>query len=891
MAAPEVAAALLWDGARRARAAGQDGAVLKLARLALKLEPPRGEELSALVEALYVRGAVSEALPLARALASEVSFADDAERAERALLTLAELAESGRRAGAARSRRCGGSSPSGPSRRWPPSGWRRSSRAPTPGPGSPFSGATPSGLPARIAPRGGCAGWRGAPGRSWATWSWRSGCSSARRSWPTSPSRSTSSWRALLRGAGRAQDLMTQLAVVAGQHREVGQLPESISALEEAADLAESSGRVDEALSTLDSTREMLEEEKNLLLAARVERRRAELLRDARLDLAATEAALEKSFSLSGELYTARLGAALARQRDDARAEARWLLRAEPLCESPRERAAVLLELARLYGGPLANAEGAESSLREALRLQPANAEAAALLEKQLVREGRLGDLAAFREEEAGREADPDHRVALLLEAAALYRERAGRPHDAAAALLAARAVRPDDLALTAQVAELLHESGHAEDASEFDAILLEADPFRARVFDRHAAFLERAGDFQGLATLLLRRAQRQDGVRGGAQLPGRRRRLPPGGRPRARAALRGPGVRVRARERRGLPRSCASAPRGTCAAWRNCWPPAPACCRPRRPRRCCASAPSASSPRGSCSRRPPPTTTCWPWRGTTWRRSPPGRSWPRARAGRWPPSPTTGACSPPAASPCPCRCACAPNCGSATPPWAAAPCATPRTPSRRWLSWIRTGRRAGRPSRCWPRCTPAPRTSRACSAPRCGWPGRRRRTSPRRSSAAPPISSRIRATRWTRSSRWRSCAPRSRASSTAPPRGCARWGASATCWICTSAAPRPPEARARRSCCWRRRRWPRRSCPIPPAPLNTRPGRARPRPRTRACSTSWPRRSAAEATPPAWPRRWTSCSPWPGTPTTRRRCASSARGWRERPGTRPPRC
>ena len=46
----------------------------------------------------------------------------------------------------------------------------------------------------------------------------------------------------------------------------------------------------------------------------------------------------------------------------------------------------------------------------------------------------------------------------------------------------------------------------------EFDALLLEEDPFREPSFRRHSEFLREEGESQELAALMLARAQRQSG-------------------------------------------------------------------------------------------------------------------------------------------------------------------------------------------------------------------------------------------------------------------------------------------------------------------------------------------------------------------------------------------
>jgi hypothetical protein len=246
--------------------------------------------------------------------------------------------------------------------------------------------------------------------------------------------------------------------------------------------------------------------------AAAFERRRAELLRDAKLDLNAAQTALEKSFELHKSLETARAGAALAHRRADAETEADWIERSVDLLVTPHERARALLELAALFEGPLHAGPQAEAALTEALRLDPTLDEAERRLVALFEREGRPGELAAHYEESAQKAADPRARTQLLLRAARLYRDAANQPDAAASALLAARAASPDDLDLTAQCADLLFQMGRAHEAAEFDSLLLETDPFRSRIFERHVAFLAEANDHQALAVLMIRRAERQTG-------------------------------------------------------------------------------------------------------------------------------------------------------------------------------------------------------------------------------------------------------------------------------------------------------------------------------------------------------------------------------------------
>src|SRR5262249_2421568 len=153
-------------------------------------------------------------------------------------------------------------------------------------------------------------------------------------------------------------------------------------------------------------------------------------------------------------------------------------------------RAALHLALARLHADALASPDEAEAAARAALAEVPRHAEAEPLLEALLEREARHADLAAYLEEAAGHTPDAAGRAALLGGAADPHRGPAARPDAAVVALLAARAATPDDLPLTRTLADLLHQTGRAPDAADFDAALLAADPLLPGVFERHRAFL-----------------------------------------------------------------------------------------------------------------------------------------------------------------------------------------------------------------------------------------------------------------------------------------------------------------------------------------------------------------------------------------------------------------
>ncbi|WNG61080.1 flagellar hook-length control protein FliK [Archangium gephyra] len=506
------AAALLREGAAHARTAGDMARALDFARRAHALVPARDAQLAELAELLFLQGDVKEALPMQEQLAAAADFSTEPERAEKAWLRLGALAEKlgdSRRAASAYKRllaeiplnavavhrlaallekdepRAAFDVLVAHARALPPSEETAqrlvslSERA--------RDSLADSTLAASLLVRA---------------------AEMAEEPLPLHQSLST-----LYRNAGRVPELMAQLQVVASLSQEEGDLDGAISACSEHALLAEEAGRVDESLRSLEALCFLLEKEDRRDEAADCERHRAEMLRDAKLDLPAAEVALERAFTLSEQLDTARMGIELAVRRDDTAAEARWLERALPLLSGTRaqgEKAPWLLRLAKLYLGVLGDSEKAEGFLREALHLDRSLQEAESLLCELLEREGRVAELAAWFEESASFEQDADRRALLLLRAATLYRERAGRPEAAIVALLAARAAVPDDLGITRQAADLLQEMGREADAAEFDALLLESDPFQEPLYSRHRAWLTETADTQALAALMLRRAQKQ---------------------------------------------------------------------------------------------------------------------------------------------------------------------------------------------------------------------------------------------------------------------------------------------------------------------------------------------------------------------------------------------
>jgi tetratricopeptide (TPR) repeat protein len=506
---PSEAVVLLREGAAYARGAKDLDRALKLARRAHGLVPAKGAELADLAELLYLRGDVKEALPLQESLAKAADFTAAPEQAEAVYLRLGELAE---RAGDARRA---------------VSAYRRllSER--------PLCEVAVQRLAALLEkdePRAAfdvlVAHARALPpcedtSRRLVVLSERARASLAdinvaaallarAAEMAEAPLPLHRQLAGLYRDAGRTLELMAELRVVALLALDAGDVDLAIASYVEEARLAEDTGRLDEALRSLGALRDLLASKGKPAAAAAYERRRAELLRDAKLDLAEAEASLERAFSLSKDLWTAQMGASLAERRADAAAEARWLERALPLQPDVKEQGALLLRLARLHLEGLADAAKAESFLRDALHRDRFLKDAETLLAELLERDGRLAELAGWYEECALEESEAPRRSLLLQRAAAIYRDRAGRPDAAAAALIAARAASPDDLELTAQAAELLHEVGRAADAADFDAILLEADPFREPVFTRHRAWLVETEDRQALAGLMLHRAEHQ---------------------------------------------------------------------------------------------------------------------------------------------------------------------------------------------------------------------------------------------------------------------------------------------------------------------------------------------------------------------------------------------
>lgn len=520
------AAPVLREAAALARRADDATAELKLLRIAHVLLPAVGDDLARLADALYLQGAVKEALPLQRQVAEATSFEDTPELAERAWLRLADLAEQAedfQQAEAA---------------------LRRVTQE------RPLSAQAVERLAALVGMRDAKAGFElrarfaESLSRSPRTESLlielareahrvhhdvdaavRLFGKAAEASDAPLPVREEAA--AMLREAGRTAELMSELHELAQLHVVAGAIDAALAAWDEETRLAEGAGRIDDALRTLTAMAELCEEEAWTDDAARQHLRRAELLRDTKLDLAGAAEALEKAWTLDARADVAEQGVALARRRADREAEIDWLERRLKHLAGPKPRAEAFVQLARLHLGlpadgaadvaaaPMLAPDQAEAALKEALRLDTATPGAEGMLLALFERQGRVGDVAAYYEDAAGRAASGQERAALLLRAAALYKDQAGRPHDAAAALLAARAADPDDASLTARVADLLVELGRRQDAADFDALLLESDPFHPS-FARHKEFLADTEDDLGLAALLSRRAERLTGAEAG---------------------------------------------------------------------------------------------------------------------------------------------------------------------------------------------------------------------------------------------------------------------------------------------------------------------------------------------------------------------------------------
>ncbi len=522
---PAEAAATLREASKLAALQEDTKLELRLMRGAHVLQAAKGDDLQRLAELLYLQGAVREALPLQQSLAGSVSFHEAPDVAERVWLRLADLAEQvGNEALAESSLR----------------------RVVTE---RPLNGNAVERLAALVAlkdPRAGFelrARWTETLSRSERTaellLELAREAIRAHRDVETStrlygkaagasehPLPVRLELAEVLRNAGRTGELMAELAEIAQLELTTGDLEGALAAWDEEARLAEGSGRIDDALRTLSAMADVCSEEGRVEEAGRHLIHRAELLRDSKLDLGGAMQSLERAWEYAPSLHLAREGLALSRRRSDPDSEIDWLERVLALL-SGGEQAIAFVQLARLHlglpaesGGDVATApmlapDQAEAALQRALSIMPSLGEAEHMLLALYERQDRVGDIAAWYEAAATRTTEPTQRAELLIKAAQLYKDRAGRPHDAAAALLAARSANPDDLSLTTRVADLLIELGRRQDAADFDALLLEADPFHPS-FTRHAAFLIETGDDLSLAAVLSRRAEASTGEEAG---------------------------------------------------------------------------------------------------------------------------------------------------------------------------------------------------------------------------------------------------------------------------------------------------------------------------------------------------------------------------------------
>lgn len=519
---PHEAALALREGVALARGQGDMGRALRLARKAHQKEAARGAQLLELADLLYVHGALQEALPLQQNVCAELSFDDNPDVAEAALLRLADLAEAlNDHALAEKS-------------------LRRLHQE------RPLNRAAVERLAALLeddSPRealGLLADY--ALSLSPGPHTQELLVSLARRAYAqvadvelaskllakavsNAPSEiALREERAqLLRDAGRPGELMVELLEIAQAKLSKHDVEGALKAYEEESVLAENLSRTDDALRTVIAMAELCEDEGMATEGAMHWRHAAELQRDAKLDLDAAQAALEKSWELEHQLDTARMGVALAQRRSDREGEIDWLERTLDGVGGPKDRAIAFYQLARLHLGlsadgqsyehaPLLAPDQAESALRQALQLIPQFIDAEELLLWLLERTGRIVEMAGYFEETAMRTPQGAARAQLLLKAASLYKDRANKPHEAAAALLAARAARPDDDALTGTVADLLHDLGRPSDAADFDAVLLEKNPLHP-AYGRHLKWLTQTDDVQALAALLSSRAQKLKGT------------------------------------------------------------------------------------------------------------------------------------------------------------------------------------------------------------------------------------------------------------------------------------------------------------------------------------------------------------------------------------------
>ncbi|MBX7114119.1 MAG: flagellar hook-length control protein FliK [Myxococcaceae bacterium] len=520
--APHEAAEALREGVALAREQGDVARALRLARKAHAKDAARGDELVDLADLLYVHGALNEALPLQQAVCAELSFEDNPEAAEAALLRLADLAEALNDNTLAEKslRRLHKERPLNRA-----AVERLASLIEEASPREALGLLSDYGLSLSASPRTqellvslARRAYMQVADVELASTLWSKAIAGAPEDVSLREERAQ-----LLRDAGRPGELINALLDIAQTRLTKGDVEGALKAYEEEAVLAESLSRTDDALRTVIAMAELCEDEGMVSESAMHWRHAAELHRDAKLDLDAANDALEKSWELEHQLDTARMGVALAQRRSNREGEIDWLERTLEGVGGPQDRAVAFYQLARLHLGlsaegqtyehaPLWAPDQAEAALRQALQWVPHFTDAEVLLLWLLERTDRIVEVAAYFEDAAMRAPTPAEKAQLLLKAAALYKDRAQKPHEAAAALLAARAARPDDDTLTATVADLLYDLGRPNDAADFDAILLEKNPLHAS-YARHLKHLVHTGDVQGQAALLSSRAQKLEGA------------------------------------------------------------------------------------------------------------------------------------------------------------------------------------------------------------------------------------------------------------------------------------------------------------------------------------------------------------------------------------------
>jgi tetratricopeptide (TPR) repeat protein len=513
-------AQLLREAASIADTHSEAELTLKLLRKAHTLEPATGDQLETLAQALYLKGAMAEALPLQQALAAQASFDDAPDVAEQRLLRLADLAlqledkplaeRTLRRVvterplnGDAVERLAGLVAPQ------EALGLRArhlESLSPSP----------------RIAARLQQLAEEARALRDAETAVRLLGAAAASTEQPLAVKELLVTW---LREDERDDSLSSALLEVAQLRLVGGDVAGALTAYSEEATLCERLGRVDDALRTYTAMADVCSDEGLDEEAAESLLKKAHLLRDAKLDLVGAAEALDAAWSLTRSPAIAEEAGALAKRRNDREAQVDWLERTFSSLVEPSARSHGFVQLARLHLGatsadevataPLFAAEQAEAALKAALAAVPRQPEAEALLLALHERQQRPTDTAAYFEEAAVL-ADDASKAGLLIRAADLYGQ-GQRPHEAAAALMAARTAAPDDLQLTARLADALEALGRTQDAADFDAVVLASEPFHPSAV-RHRAFLEDQGDWQAVAALLSRQAEQTQGE--GAAVP-----------------------------------------------------------------------------------------------------------------------------------------------------------------------------------------------------------------------------------------------------------------------------------------------------------------------------------------------------------------------------------